>query len=227
MAAMAKVTGLPKASVTALDRLLAEAGYRPRHGRGWAAAKVTPRDAARLLIAGMASAQLKDAVQSVDRYGAARLFASGGAAEAYAGLGIAELTTLADAHNVLDAVEALLVSAASGTLACRMITHGETIGDRLIPATPLIELTLLTPATLAEIRIAGTGGNVARTARYALPDPWRDAGDHEPSDDAITAWAAARKAASPTGDLQQFRRITATTVLTLARLFTPTAETNA
>ena len=48
---MADILGIPKATVTQYDRVLAEKGLRSKGGRGTSAARVTSRDAANLLIA--------------------------------------------------------------------------------------------------------------------------------------------------------------------------------
>ena len=52
---LSEALGLPRKSVAVIDRVLAKAGLRSLGGRGPSAAQVTPRDAARLLIATMAS----------------------------------------------------------------------------------------------------------------------------------------------------------------------------
>ncbi len=52
---LSEVLGLPRKSVAVIDRVLAVAGLRSLGGRGPSAAQVTPRDAARLLVATMAT----------------------------------------------------------------------------------------------------------------------------------------------------------------------------
>ena len=58
---LSEALGLPRKSVAVIDRVLAKAGLRSLGGRGPSAAQVTPRDAARLLIATMASPVLTHA----------------------------------------------------------------------------------------------------------------------------------------------------------------------
>ena len=66
---MAEVLGLPIATVTQYDRQLAENSLRSRGGRSRGPAqKVTPRDAANLLISIMASPCRRAVGQSGSRY---------------------------------------------------------------------------------------------------------------------------------------------------------------
>jgi hypothetical protein len=52
---LSEVLDLPRKSVAVIDRVLAKAGLRSLGGRGPSAAQVTPRDAATMLVAVMAS----------------------------------------------------------------------------------------------------------------------------------------------------------------------------
>ncbi|MEH2505597.1 hypothetical protein V1290_004408 [Bradyrhizobium sp. AZCC 1578] len=67
--AVATALHVPEATVTVHDRNLSVAGLRSMGGRGRAAAQVTARDAANLLIATAASRNVKDSVESVRVYG--------------------------------------------------------------------------------------------------------------------------------------------------------------
>jgi hypothetical protein len=62
---LAQNLGLPRKSVAVIDRGLAKAGLRSLGGRGPSAAQVTPRDAATLLVAAMASPILTHAAEVV------------------------------------------------------------------------------------------------------------------------------------------------------------------
>jgi hypothetical protein len=62
---LAQNLGLPRKSVAVIDRVLAKAGLRSLGGRGPSAAQVTPRDAATLLVAAMASPILTHAAEVV------------------------------------------------------------------------------------------------------------------------------------------------------------------
>lgn len=65
---VAAALGAPEPTVIQLDRRLADAGLRSKLGRGPSAAKVTPRDAANLIIAAAISPPLADAVEVVRTY---------------------------------------------------------------------------------------------------------------------------------------------------------------
>ena len=65
---IAEVVGVSEATVVQHDRNLAAAGLRSKGGRGTSAAKMTPRDAAHLLIATVASPLVKDSVQALNDY---------------------------------------------------------------------------------------------------------------------------------------------------------------
>src|SRR5512143_1008678 len=70
---MAGVLGVPEATLTHYDRVLAENGLRSKSGRGRSAARVTSRDAVNLLIAVATSplfgSSAKDAVRNCKVYG--------------------------------------------------------------------------------------------------------------------------------------------------------------
>lgn len=65
---VAAALGTPEATVIQQDRRLADAGLRSKLGRGLSAAKVTPRDAANLIIAAAISPPLADTVETVRTY---------------------------------------------------------------------------------------------------------------------------------------------------------------
>jgi hypothetical protein len=69
---VAKVLGIPQATIVQYDRNLAAAGLRTKSGRGPSAAQVTSEDAANLLIAicgaPASGAAIKEAVETCERY---------------------------------------------------------------------------------------------------------------------------------------------------------------
>src|SRR5690349_20637016 len=65
---MAIALDVPQVSVFVHDRNLAVAGLRTKGGRGSSAAKVTPRDAARLFVAVFTSAKAKDSAETVQAF---------------------------------------------------------------------------------------------------------------------------------------------------------------
>lgn len=66
---IARALGVPENQVTQHDRNLAVAGLRTVGGRGRSAARMSPRDAANLLIGVAASSMVKDTVETVMEYG--------------------------------------------------------------------------------------------------------------------------------------------------------------
>lgn len=72
VSAVAKVLGLPQATVALHDRALAEQGYRRTGGRGRSSIKVSPEDAAHLLIAVVAAPiagpAVKDTISNFKQY---------------------------------------------------------------------------------------------------------------------------------------------------------------
>lgn len=210
---MAAAVGLPRATLVSHDRLLSEAGLRTKSGRGRGAAKVTPRDAAHLLTAVLASAEVRDSVHSVQRYAESRARQDAGQAGGFARSGIPELATLPADCSFLDALEHLIAAAAHGSL------RGAMQPDRLEPAAdaaavPSIEILAETPGTIAEIRVVGDG----RTASviFTLPGPAAaaQAAAHPgaPSSDAAIARLRLDR------DLVQQRRVSAHTLAQLGAL---------
>ena len=71
---LAKSTGVAEKSITVIARWLREDGLLSQKGRGRGAAKATPMDAARLLIALMIDGKIKNAPQAVRDFGQLVLF---------------------------------------------------------------------------------------------------------------------------------------------------------
>ena len=220
----AEAMDLPEGSVVVYDRKLLTAGLRSKSGRGRSAAKVTARDAAHLLVAILGTAQVKDAVLAARRYQETQPVRHGSAAEGYAGLGIVELEDLPPEHSFIDALATLIASAAAGSLAAAMRAQAEEINGQVILSPPHIEVAVLMPGTLGEIRIAGTGTGVSRSVRYALPDPWRDAGGGTPGAAALQAWEDKLKPYQVEGDFRQQRSLSEKTIMRLSALLAPAKE---
>lgn len=214
----ARVLGIPAATIVVHDRNLVIAGARSKGGRGPSAAKVTARDAAHLLVAVMASAQVKESVQSLTRYRKTRPMVSTSSPALFDGLGLAELSALPAGHSFVDALEALLHSGASGALAKLLGPVNANRKERAEAIVPTIEISVLTPDTLGDIRIAGTGTRVSRSVRYTLPGPETKRGTSKPSAKDWDAWEALVRGSRAEGDFLQFRRISETTIIALSRL---------
>jgi len=213
---VAQVMGLPEATIVVHDRNLVVAGLRSKHGRGRGAAQVTARDAANLLTAILASGQVKDSVQSVARYGETRPLRRASSKALFRDIGIAELAALPGSHSFIDALEGMLRAAATGSLAKFLDAEAKTVRGRCLDVAPLIEVAAGTPGTVGDIRIAGVKSGVTAAVRYALPNPWDRAGAKTPSAAAIEAWEKRIKQHRADTDLEQYRRISARTIVQVA-----------
>ena len=192
---LSAVTGLPLASVVDLDRRLAKAGLRGKSGRGLNVARMTPRDAAHLLTALLASSQANQAEEAVRRYGATRIERTRSSEQMVAI--VAELAQLGGKHGFIDGLASLILSASSGSLADALAAD-----ERLQP--PQIEVTALTRTTLGRIRITGLPDGMTASLEYVPLSLSR-----LPSNQAGAAF----------GDLEQLRRVTGHTIYALAALF--------
>lgn len=199
--AVADVLGLPEATVFNYDRPLAVAGLRSRGGRGPSAATVTARDAAHLLTAVLASGQAKDAADTITRYATTRPHGPSSTPTGYGKSGIAELSRLPALHSFVDALEALIVSVAGGTLAEALSRDAKKHKTDRHAVAPLIDIAALSPGTVGDIRLAGLPGGLTVTMRYAPPIESKR-GTGKP----------------PRSDLEQYRRISARTIITVATL---------
>jgi hypothetical protein len=217
--AVADGTGLPETTVFVYDRAIAEAGMRSKAGRGGKAAKVTARDAAHLLTAILGSGQVKDSVQTVRRYGETRPQRRSSSKKLFAQMGLKELSALPADHTFIDGVEALIASAATGSLRAWLEAEAKAIPSRTRDVAPLIEIAALTPGTVGDIRIAGMSAGVTANVHYTIPSPW-DASKRPPAK-AIAAWEMRIKTHRLDTDLEQYRRISARTILRIAEALEP------
>ena len=186
---------MPANTAGLFDRALSEAGLRTKNGRGWAAAQMSAKDVAYLLVAILGALHVKDSALTIRRYGAAFPFRAVSSARLYGSTQLKELKGLPKVHSFLDAMEAL-VTAASG---------GGSLSAISSPRGPQIEITVDVKRTVADIRVfANREGNVA-FVRYTRPDPWERFGRQPPAKE-VRAWEAECEAADA-GGLEQFRRI--------------------
>ncbi len=109
---IATVFNVSEATVTVHDRNLSVAGLRTMAGRGRAAAQVTPRDAANLMVAVAASRNVKDSVYTVEQFGGLH---SKQKWDCHL-LNPPEMKGLGKNHTLVEAIAALIESAMSGTL---------------------------------------------------------------------------------------------------------------
>ncbi|WP_442753885.1 hypothetical protein ACNHKD_12885 [Methylocystis sp. JAN1] len=117
---VAAATGEDEPTVAQIDRSLHLAGLRTKGGRGPAAAKVTPRDAAHLLTAMTASTRPRDAVEAVHRYQNSAYHETDFGPEfpqlRWANTGVPEFEALRPGHSFIDALEAIIAVAMQGRL---------------------------------------------------------------------------------------------------------------
>ena len=187
---LAQALDLPEASLVHIDRGLVVAGLRSKGGRGRSAARVTPRDAAVLLVAILAGGLAKDAPTAIHRYLDAHPLRAPGAAHPFADLGLPDLAGLPLRHSFIDAVATLILCA--GT-----------------PQAPgVVEVAATSPGTLADLRIAATPSGRTAEVRYVPPGIW-------PANPELRS-AISPERLPPHGDLQQYRRITQKTLNRLA-----------
>jgi hypothetical protein len=109
---VATMFNVSDATVTVHDRNLSVAGLRTMAGRGRAAAQVTSRDAANLMVAVAASRNVKDSVYTVEQFGGLHSKRNW---DSYL-LNPPEMMGLGRDHTVVDAIAGLIESAISGTL---------------------------------------------------------------------------------------------------------------
>lgn len=220
--------GLPEETIAVYDRYLRTEGLRSKSGRGASAAKITPRDAAHLLTAILGSGEIKHAAASVRRYAETRPLGRGSAKKLYRSTGLDELISLPAAHSFVDALEALIASAATGSLAGHMAAEARQSRARAQDVAPLVEIALLTPGTVADIRIAGLASGETASVRYALPSPWDgQPRSYVPPDAELDEWeTTVRKlrGAPEEVDRETYQRISMRTILRIADALAPGKE---
>ena len=109
---MSNVLGIPKATITQYDRILAENGLRSMAGRGRSAARVSPQDAAHLLIAVASNFPsgtfARDAASICKKFSSLTSVPLGGPKRNFGRLGVTALDSLPDGHSFGEALSALI-----------------------------------------------------------------------------------------------------------------------
>jgi len=170
------------------------------------------------------SGEVKDAAQTVGRYSETRPQRRGSGKKPFGALGIDELAALPADHSFIDALEALIASAATGSLGNWLATEAKSVRGRKSDVAPLIEIAALTPGTVADIRIAGVAPGISAAVRYVLPSPWDKPSRKAPPDAELDAWETTAKRRQQDRDLEQYRRISARTILAVADVIAPEEE---
>ena len=193
---LSDATGVPLPTIVDIDRRLAKAGLRTMGGRGLSVARMNALDAARLLTAVLASPQANASAAAVERYTQTRADKKRSSEGYFQPTGLADLAALPARHGFVDGLAALIASAANGALA------------KLIAAledgpTPHIEVFAFTRATYGRIRFSGLPNGLTANVEY-LP--------------AVPKAQGAQISDDSGGDLEQSRRVTEQTILSIADL---------
>src|SRR5262245_27054045 len=173
---MASALGLTFATVTQYDRALSEAGLRSKSGRGKSASKVTPLDAANLLIGILGSpvsgTAIRDAPTTCRVYGGQRVRALGSRPKDLRRLGLHRLAALPEDHTLLEGVVALFEGAAAG----EYIKIPSAKERDLYCANSCLYLSLVGPTPWAEISVADPINEKGAQARivYHNSSLWGD-----------------------------------------------------
>jgi len=194
MQAVSEATGVALGTIVDLDRWLVRAKLRNKGGRGLNAARMTPLDAARLLTAVLASPQSNKAAEAVQRYGQTKPDKARSTEKGFASSGLEDMAGLPANHNFVDGLAALIASVATGSL-CKLPSR----------SFPHIEVFAFSRATHGRMRIFALPRGVTASVEYVPMSSGRDA-------------------SAATGDLEQSRRITEQTILTVAKLFSKEKE---
>jgi len=221
---LAAALGVPEATVVVHDRNLLAAGLRSKKGRGRGAPSVTARDVAQLLTAILGSAQVKESVASVERYSDTRPYAGRSTVGLFKRVGIEELAALPADHSFVDALEALVIAAASGSLSKNLAAKSAKLGTSKAAVAPLIEVAAMTPGTSGDIRIAGVRKGITAAVNYVHPSPWDRPGARSPSKRELEAWEGRVKRRRAETDLEQYRRISQKTLLSAAEILDTSQE---
>jgi hypothetical protein len=186
---LSKVTGEPLPTVSDQDRKLVKAGLRALRGRGRHAGRMTARDAAHLLTSLLAARRSSKAAETVEQYVLTRPDRRRSSDGLYAGTGIDELASLASRHSFIDALEVLIRSAGRGSLRALCSQENQI---------PRIEVFAFAGRIYGRVRIAGlSNGMIANVEYVPISNPG---------------------SSTQSGDLEQSRRITELTILSLGNL---------
>ncbi|MGV8832555.1 MAG: hypothetical protein ACOH2N_11305 [Devosia sp.] len=144
--------GVPRPAVFSAHRYLRLAGFITQGGRGTSAAKMTPKDAANLLIAAASPGDLKDSPAFIERPGG---LISPSRKWQLGYIAIPELAALAPDHAFVDALEALIAAATGGSLqrAAQELEGGPVDLVNDVAPSLNIEVTILGPLPRGSILI--------------------------------------------------------------------------
>jgi len=204
--AVSGATGVPLPTIVDIDRKLVKGKLRSKGGRGFNAAQMTALDAARLLTAVLGSPQANTSAEAVNRYAHTRVDSARSSEKLFDDARLDDLAALPARHSFVDGLAALIASASTGSLARLMSVSKD-------GWTPHIEVFAFTGVTYGRIRIAGLPDGRTASVEYR-PVPLEV---KPPRVKKVSRKRDAHTTEAP-GDLEQSRRITERTILTIAKL---------
>jgi hypothetical protein len=188
------------------DRNLARAGLRSQAGRGNSAARVTPRDAANLLVAVLGSNRGEDSVRTVQRYKITRPYLPTSSPRLFQGSRIRELIQLPTDHNFVDAVEAIIAAGARAHLLRALRHRGSPLASKL-------QVGASTSTSHGEIRFLSDTRSSPIVVRYHRPEGIKRTRDE-----------VEILIPDSLNDLRQSRFVTALTLFQIGKLLDPHPE---
>ena len=203
---VSSATGVPLPTLVDIDRRLVKGKLRTKAGRGFNAAQMTALDAAKLLTAVLASPQANAAVEAVARYTQTHVDKTRSSDQVFGTANLDDLAALPARHSFVDALAALIASASTGSLA-RLIAASK---DGWVPH---IEVFAFTQAIRGRIRIAALPNGLTASVEY-LPAP----AAIKPGRARKIGTSRIALADDGAGDLEQSRRVTEITILSVAGL---------
>lgn len=198
MDTLADALRIPLATIVDHDRKLTKAGLRSKNGRGRSVATATTLDAARLLTSILAGPRATEAASAVERYNLAVVDKARSSEGAFAATGLPDLTRLSTRHSFVEAIAAVITSAAVGSIAA--------LTDKGAP--PRIEIFAFMRATRGRIRFTGIADARTVVVEYA----------HSGKEPGSTTTAGTPPQVEG-GDFEQSSRITDQTIYAIAALF--------
>jgi hypothetical protein len=203
---LSAATGVPFPTIVDIDRRLVKGKLRTKGGRGFNAAQMTALDAARLITALLASPQANAAAEAVERYARARVDKARSSDKLFGAIGLDDLAALPARHSFVDALTGIIASVSIGSLA-KLIAASK---DGWVPH---IEVFAFTRAIRGRIRIAGLSNGLTASVEYG-PAP----ASIKPLRAKKIGQSRVAMTDDSVGDLEQSRRVTERTILSIAGL---------
>lgn len=207
---VAGVLNVPEKTVAIYVRHLRQARLISTGGRGPGGAAMTARDCANLLIAIMGSNYAKDAAETVTTYRSIGTTSSWTRWQ-LPHLHLPALKSLPEGHRFGEALDALIESAKEGSLEVALEAANEKLREVRISTPASLNVTVIGPIPVGRISINASEWGEELT--YAPPNPWTKT--NAPPEIEAAKWMKKIETEDPRGDLEQSRRISARTILTL------------